>query len=79
MLRLPMDAAAALEAFAEHVRCGSEIRAIDFDDAPAAVERDLTAHGSFDDEAGRGRLALYRELVVAVNRLDPGERRMSRT
>jgi multidrug resistance protein MdtO len=78
-LRLPMDAGAALEALAEHLRRGSEIPPIDFDGTLAAVERDFTTHGFLADEAYRGRLGLYRELVVAVNRLARGDLTTSRT
>ena len=78
-LRLPMDAGAALEALAEHLRRGNEIPAIDLDSAQAAVERDIATHGPLEDEACRGRLVLYRELVVAVNRLAPVDLRTSST
>jgi hypothetical protein len=78
-LRLPMDAGATLEALAEHLRRGSEIPPIDFDGTLAAVERDFTTHGFLADEAYRGRLGLYRELVVAVNRLARGDLTTSRT
>jgi hypothetical protein len=78
-LRLPMDAGAALEALAEHLRRGDEIPAIDLDSAQAAVERDIAMHGPLEDEPCRGRLVLYRELVVAVNRLAPGGLRTSNT
>jgi len=73
MLRLATDAAAALGALVEHLRRGSEIPPIDLDGTLAAVERDVIVHGPLEDEAYRGRLGLYRELVVAVNRLAPGE------
>jgi hypothetical protein len=69
MRRLPMDAAAALEEVAEHLRRGGELPAIDLGGALAAVEHEITAHGLLDDEACRGRLVLSRELVVAVHRL----------
>jgi len=75
MLRLPADAAAALEAMAEHLRRGSDIPTIDLEDTLAAVERDVSTHGPLEDEAWRGRLVLYQELVVAVNRLAPGDLR----
>jgi multidrug resistance protein MdtO len=81
-LRLMADVAAALEAVAARLRRGGEIPAIDLDAAFSAVEGAITAHGPLDggqDEASRGRLALYRELVLAVNRLTPDELRPSRT
>jgi len=78
-LRLPMDAGAALEALAEHLRRGDEIPAIDLDSAQAAVEREIAIHGPLEDEVCRGRLVLYREPVVAVNRLAPGDLRTSST
>lgn len=77
-LQLPMNAATALEALAEHLLRGGEVPAIDLDSALAAVEREITAHGPLEDEACRGRLVLYRELVVAINRLAPGVLRTSR-
>jgi len=79
MLRLPTEAGATLEALAEHLRRGSEIPPIDLDGPLAAVERDFTTHGFLADEASRGRLGLYRELVVAVNRLAPGDSRTPKT
>jgi hypothetical protein len=77
--RLPTEAAAALEALAEHLRRGGPIPAFDLDGALAAVGRDITAHGLLEDEPWRERLVLYRELVVAVNRLAPGDVTTSRT
>jgi multidrug resistance protein MdtO len=77
-LRLPMEAAAALEALAERLQRDGEMPAIDLDDTLAAVERDIDAHGPVEDEAWGGRHLLYRELVVAVNRLTPGDLRISR-
>jgi hypothetical protein len=71
--RLPTEAAAALEALAEHLRRGGPIPAFDLDGALAAVGRDIVAHGLLEDEPWRERLVLYRELVVAVNRLAPGD------
>jgi uncharacterized membrane protein YccC len=80
MLRLATAAAAALEGLAEHLRRGSPIPAFDLDGALAEVGRDITARGlSLADEAWQERLVLYRELVVAVNRLAPGDLRTSRT
>ena len=73
MLRVPREAAAALEALAEHLRRGGPIPAFDLDGALAAVGRDITARGLLEDEPWRERLVLYRELVVAVNRLAPGD------
>jgi hypothetical protein len=78
-LRLPMDGAAALEALAEQLRRGGEIPAINLDGARGAVERDIASHGPLEDEAGCARLALYRELVVAVNQLALVDLRSSRT
>jgi multidrug resistance protein MdtO len=81
-LQLMMDVAATLEAEAVRLRHGGETPARDLDDAWAAVKRAITAHQPLDggeDEAGRGSLMLYRELVVAVNRLVPGDLRLSRT
>jgi multidrug resistance protein MdtO len=77
-LRLMTDAAAALEAGAVRLRPGGEMSAFHLDAAFSEVERAITAHRPFDgneDEVSRGRLALYRELVVAVNRLAPDELR----
>jgi uncharacterized membrane protein YccC len=79
MLRPATDVAAALEGLAEYLRRGSPVPAFDLDGALAAVGRDVTAHGPLEDEAWRGRLVLYRELVVAVNRLAPGDLTTSRT
>jgi hypothetical protein len=80
MLRLATDAAAALEGLAEHLRRGSPIPAVDLDRALAEVGRDITPRGlSLAGEAWHERLVLYRELVVAVNRLAPGDLRTSRT
>jgi hypothetical protein len=45
----------------------------------AAVGRDITARGLLEDEPWRERLVLYRELVVAVNRLAPGDLKTART
>jgi multidrug resistance protein MdtO len=77
-LRVPMDAAAALEALAEHLRRGGPRPAFDLDGVLATVEHDI-AHGPSEDEARRERLVLYRELVVAVKRLAPDDLRTSRT
>jgi hypothetical protein len=79
MLRVPTEAAAALEALAEHLRRGRPTPAFDLDGALAAVGRDITARGLLEDEPWRVRLVLYRELVVAVNRLAPGDVTTSRT
>jgi multidrug resistance protein MdtO len=79
ILRLPTEAAAALEALAEHLRRGSEMHPIDLDSTLAALERDVIVHGPLEGEAYRGRLVLYRELVVAVNRLAPDDLRTSST
>jgi multidrug resistance protein MdtO len=80
MLRVPTEAAAALEGLAEHLRRGSPRPAFDLDGALAEVGRDIPARGlSPADEAWHERLLLYRELVVAVNRLAPGDLRTSRT
>jgi multidrug resistance protein MdtO len=68
-VRVPRDAAAALETLAEYLRRGGQLPAIDLGEALAATERAITAQGPLDDDAGRGRLALCRELAVAVNRL----------
>jgi len=81
-LRLMADVAAVLEAGALRLRPGGEIPAFHLDAAFSAVERATTADRPLDgneDEASRGRLGLYRELVVAVNRLAPDELRPSRT
>jgi plasmid stabilization system protein ParE len=77
--RLPMDAAAAVEAVAEHLRRGGPRPAFDLDGTLTTVERDIAAHGPLEDEAVHGRLLLYRELVVAVNRLAPDDLKTSRT
>jgi uncharacterized membrane protein YccC len=77
--RFPTEAAAALEALAEHLRRGGPIPAFDLDGALADVGRDITARGLLEDEPWRDRLVLYRELVVAVNRLVPGDVTTSRT
>jgi hypothetical protein len=70
MLRVPREAAAALEGLAEHLRRGSPRPAFDLDGALTEVGRDIPARGlSPADEAWHERLLLYRELVVAVNRL----------
>jgi multidrug resistance protein MdtO len=69
MLRLPKDASVALGALAEHLRRGGERPAIDLDDTLGTGERDDPSHGT---------LVLYRELVVAVNRLVADGRRTSR-
>ena len=69
-----------LEGLAEHLRRGAPVPAFDLDGALAEVGRDITARGlSLADEAWHERLVLYRELVVAVNRLAPGDLRTSRT
>ena len=73
MLRLPKGVAAVLDALAEHLRRGSEIPRVDLEGTLAAVERDMALSGPFEDEASHGRLVLYRQLVVAVNRLVPGD------
>jgi len=70
MLRLPRDGSAALEALAEHLRRGGDMPAIDLDDTLATAERDITAD--------HGIPVLYREFVVAVNRLVGDGRRASR-
>jgi len=72
-MRLPVDSAAALETIAERLQADGEMPAIDLDGTLAALERDSNAHGSHDDEAWRGRRVLYRELVLAVNRLALGD------
>ena len=79
MLRVPTEAAAALEGLAEHLRRGSPRPAFDLDGALAEVGRDITARRLLEDEPWRERLVLYRELVVAVNRLAPGDVTTSRT
>jgi hypothetical protein len=79
MRRLLTDTAAVLEARAEHLRRGGEMTPADLDGTLAAVERDFAARVREEGEADRERLALYRELVVAVNRLMPGHAGASRT
>jgi hypothetical protein len=69
MLRLPRDGSAVLEALAEHVRRGGDVPAIDPDDTLATAER--------EDDPDHGIHVLYRELVVAVNRLVADGRRVS--
>jgi multidrug resistance protein MdtO len=76
MLRVPRDGSAALEAMAEHLRSGGDMPAIDPDDTLATAERDITADRSLEDDHGID--ALYREFVVAVNRLVADGRRAAR-
>jgi hypothetical protein len=64
---------------AEHLRRGSDIPPIDLDGTLAAAERDITAQGPTEDDAGRGTFVLYRELAVAVDRLAQGDVSASRT
>ena len=71
-LRLLMDVAATLDARAEHVGHGGPRPAID-------LESSLATSVPLADQTGHGRLVLYRELVVAVNRLTPADLRASRT
>jgi multidrug resistance protein MdtO len=75
-MRLDTEVATALAAAAERVQGSAAAPSIDVDGAMSAVERSISAHGELGreaDEACRGRLALYRELVAAVNRLTTGE------
>ncbi len=76
-VRVPMDAAAVLQAVAGRLGHGRGIPAADLDGALAALERDSRDQGHLQDEAWRGRLELYRELAVAVNRLASGGLRVS--
>ena len=78
MLRVPRVGSAALEALAEHLRHGGDMPAIDPDDTLATAERDITVDRSLEDEPGHGVHVLYREFVVAVNRLVGDGRRASR-
>jgi hypothetical protein len=71
MQRLPRDGSAALEALAEHLRRGGDMPAIDPDDTLATAERDI-------DDPDDGIHVLYREFVVAVNRLVADGRRAAR-
>ncbi len=75
-MRLGTDVATGLAAMAERVQGRGAARPIDVDEAMSEVERSISAHGELSrdaDEAWRGRLALYRELVAAVRRLAPDE------
>jgi multidrug resistance protein MdtO len=69
-LRLGRDGSAALEALAEHLRRGGDMPEIDPDDTLATAER--------EDDPDHGIHVLYREFVVAVNRLVADGRRASR-
>jgi hypothetical protein len=77
--RLLTDVAAVLETRAEHLRSANGIPHIDLDEALGAVERDVIAAGPLEDGARRGRYVLYRELVVAVNRLAADDSRAAVT
>jgi multidrug resistance protein MdtO len=78
LLRLPRDGSAALEALAEHLRRGGDMPTIDLGDTLATAGRDITADGSLEDDPDPGIHVLYREFVVAVNRLVADGRRASR-
>jgi hypothetical protein len=67
---LGRDGSAALEALAEHLRRGGDMPEIDPDDTLATAER--------EDDPDHGIHVLYREFVVAVNRLVADGRRASR-
>ena len=77
--RLLTDVAAVLGVRAEHLRWANGIPHIDLDEALGAVERDVIAAGPLEDGARRGRYVLYRELVVAVNRLAADDSRAAVT
>jgi hypothetical protein len=77
--RLLTDVAAVLETRAERLRSANGIPHIDLDEALGAVERDVIAAGPLEDGARRGRYVLYRELVVAVNRLAADDSRAAVT
>ena len=64
--------ATALEALATHVSGGSEPAVPELDDSLNAFERSVAGTDALDKEAAAHfaeRLALYRALVAAVNRL----------
>ena len=64
--------ATALEALAMRTTGGAELTVPELDDALTAFERTITATEKRDEEATTqfaGRLALYRTLVDAINRL----------
>ncbi len=76
MTRLGTEVATALAAMADRVQGREAVAPIHVDGALGALERSVSAHGEVGDdadEAWQGRLALYRELVAAVNRLTTGE------
>jgi multidrug resistance protein MdtO len=71
-LRLDRGVATALDALGAQLRRGGPVAATDVDHALAALERSMSANAAVPgdhDEASRGRLALYRELVAALNQL----------
>ncbi len=68
--------AAVLSAAAERIQGRVAPLPVDVDEAMDMVERSISAHvemGRDADEAYRERLALYRELAVAVKRLAPDD------
>ena len=68
--------AAVLSAAAERIQGRVAPLPVDVDEAMAVVERSISAHaemGRDADEACRGKLALYRDLVAAVKRLAPDD------
>ena len=71
-VRLGTDVATALAAMSERVKGREGTAPIDVNGAMGDVERSISAHGELD-EGWQPRLALYRELVVAVKRLAQSE------
>jgi hypothetical protein len=78
MLRLPRNGSAALEALAERLRRGGDMPAVHPDDTRATAGRDITTDRSPEDDPDHGIHVLYREFVVAVNRVVGDGRRASR-
>jgi len=66
--------AAILDGVADRVRSDAEAPAIDLDRPLADLDRSLAAQADASSTYA-GALALYRELVVAVNRVAAGDRR----
>jgi hypothetical protein len=69
------NVAAILEGVADRVRIDAVAPTIDLDRSLGDLDRSLAAAQADASSTYAGALALYRELVVAVNRVAAGDRR----
>jgi multidrug resistance protein MdtO len=75
MTRVDEDVAAILEGVADRVRIDAVAPTIDLDRSLGDLDRSLAAAQADASSTYAGALAVYRELVVTVNRVAAGDRR----